>query len=235
MVKGIKANLLYLIYDHRFSLTVFWSILLSATTGIFLIAFIFSITNTSISLSVAIYIFCGITGFLITKETFPFLIKLGSTRNNYIFSAVVFNMILAIIMTIFMSIVLQLVEVLNSVTNVDNFRVLSTLEGTTLATTWFNELWLSVVICFLMFAGGFLYGAIFYRLGLIGGFSGLILTALIFILPETRTLVLDILINNIVDFRLDINYLAVIILAISAFMPSWLLLRTAPTTSSLTR
>lgn len=235
MTKDLKANLLYLIYDHRFSLTVFWSILLASTALIFIISLIFSNSDIGMSLSVAMYIFCGITGFVMTKETFPFLIKLGSTRNNYIFSVIIFNISLALFMVGVFAIVLQLVEILNSVSNTNNFKVFSTLEGTTLTTTLFNELWFNAMICFLLLAMGFLFGAIFYRFGLIGGFIGLILTALIVILPGTRTLVGDLLINNIVGYKLDLNYLAIIVLATSAFIPSWLLLRTASTTASATR
>jgi ABC-2 type transport system permease protein len=233
-MKELKANLIYLMYDHRYSVTVFWSVLVASTALLFAVSYFINEAHMGLSLSLAIYIFCGITGFLITKETFPFLIKLGSTRNVFLLSALVFNLLLAVFMSAVAVAVNQIIKVVVNVANVANFQIFNMLEGTTLAATWYNEFLLNVVICFLVLSFGFMLGAVFYRLGLVGGFSGIILLVFIIIFPETRTILIDIFIN-INDSKLVIDFVPLIVLSLLPSLPIWLLLRKAPTVASVTR
>ncbi|MFN7251050.1 MAG: hypothetical protein ACK4M9_09685 [Anaerobacillus sp.] len=233
-MKELKANLVYLMYDHRYSITVFWSVLVASTAILFAVSYFISEAHMGLSLSLAIYIFCGITGFVLTKETFPYLIKLGSTRNVFLLSSIVFNVLLAVFMSAVAVGVDQIVKVVVKVANVVNFQVFNMLEGTTLASTWYNEILLNIVICFLMLSFGFMLGAVFYRLGLVGGFSGIILLVFIIIFPETRTLLVDTFIK-INDSKLEIPFGSLILLSILPVLPIWLLLRKASTIANVTR
>lgn len=233
-MKELKANLVYLIYDHRYSITVFWSVLVASTALLFAVSYFISEAHMGLSLSLAIYIFCAITGFLITKETFPFLIKLGSTRKTFLFSAIVFNVLLAVFMSAVAVAVDQIVKIVVKMANVANFQVFNMLEGTTLASTWYNELLLNIVICFLVLSFGFMLGAVFYRLGLVGGFSGIILLVFIIIFPETRSFLIDIFIN-INNSKLEIPFIPIIFLSLLPVLPIWFLLRKASTVASVTR
>jgi ABC-2 type transport system permease protein len=233
-MKELKANLVYLMYDHRYSITVFWSVLVASTALLFAVSYFISAAYMGLSLSLAIYIFCGITGFVLTKETFPYLIKLGSTRNVFLLSSILFNVSLAVFMSTVAVGVDQIVKVVVKVTNVANFQVFNMLEGTTLASTWYNEILLNIVICFLVLSFGFMLGAVFYRLGLVGGFSGIILLVFIVIFPETRNVLIDIFIN-INDSKLEIPFSSLILLSILPVLPIWLLLRKASTIANVTR
>ncbi|QOY34267.1 hypothetical protein AWH56_016205 [Anaerobacillus isosaccharinicus] len=233
-MKELRANLVYLIFDHRYSITVFWSVLVASTELLFAVSYFINEAHMGLSLSLAIYIFCGITGFLITKETFPFLIKLGSTRNVFLLSALVFNVLLAFFMAAVAVAVNHFIKIVVKVVNVANFQIFDMLEGTTLASTWYNEFFLNTVICFLVLSFGFMLGAVFYRLGLVGGFSGIIILVFIIIFPETRTLLVDIFIN-INDSKLEIPFSSLILLSIVPVLPIWLLLRKASTVASVTR
>ncbi|MFV8827849.1 hypothetical protein [Alkalihalobacterium sp. APHAB7] len=230
MFKDLKGHLLYFFYDHRYSVSIFWAILLLSTGIFFTISALNPATTVVFSMSLAIYFYCAINGFLMTKDTFPFLIKLGSTRNQYIMSAVIFNLILAVFMSVIAVFVNQLVMVANNLTNVDNFTYFVVLEGTTIAATWYNELWVNVIFCFLLLQLGFMMSSIFYRLGLVGGYSGLLFLALLLILPSTRGVLIDLFVGTY-NAGLDINYVSIILLSLVVILPNWLLLREASTTA----
>ncbi|OLO39129.1 hypothetical protein BTR23_08680 [Alkalihalophilus pseudofirmus] len=234
MLKELKGNLSFFVYDHRYSVTIFWSVLLLSSVVFFVIAALNSDMYVGFSMSFAVFLFCAISGFLMTKETFPFLIKLGSTRNQYVFSALVFNLILATFMSALAVIVNQLSIAMKSLTNVDNFNHFMVLEGTTIAATWYNELLFNIIICFLLLQVGFMMSSLFYRLGLVGGFSGIVMFALILIIPTTRNILLDIFVGTNGTY-IDINYISIILLSILAMLPNWLLLKDAPTTGVATR
>lgn len=234
MIKELKANLMFFLYDHRFTISVFWSIFLVTSTIMFLIAYLSSNVQMGLSLEGAVYIFCGIAGFLTTKETFPYLIKLGSTRNMYVVSTMVFHVLLALFMSVVGLIILQFVNSLYPLLGVENFHVFSVLDGTTLAQTWYNMLWFNTLICFLLLIVGTLLGSIFYRFGSIGGMAGLIVFIFLFIIPTSRSVVLDMFVLES-GFPIQFNYVAMTLLAISFGVPLWLILKKASTAAGVTR
>ncbi|MDE5415645.1 hypothetical protein [Alkalihalobacterium chitinilyticum] len=230
MFKDLKGHLLYFVYDHKFSVTIFWAVLILSSVVFFTISALNPATTVVFSMSLAIYFFCAINGFLMTKETFPFLIKLGSTRNQYIMSAIIFNFILAVFMSVIAVLVNQFVMAAKNLTNVDNFTHFVILEGTTISATWYNELWVNIIFCFLLLQIGFMMSSIFYRLGLVGGYSGLLFLALLLILPSTRGVLIDLFVGTY-NTGIDINYVSIILLSLVVILPNWLLLREASTTA----
>jgi len=234
MIKELKANILYLYFDHRYSVMVFWSIFLLATAGILAIALFSREVQMSVSTSMAIYIFCGITGFMITKETFPFLIKLGSTRNSYVLSVVLYAFLAACFMSAFSTFIIQLINVLNKVAGIDNFRLFTIVSHTNLEATWYNELWLNILICLLFLALGTLLGSLFYRFGLIGGFSAVVFYFFIAIIPSSRDALIELLFS-FENQKIILNYFAFSLLALIPYILYWFILRKASTTPGVTR
>ena len=234
MINEIKANVLYLMYDLRYSLTVFWAVLVASVIGFFSLALLVNNSHIGVSINFVIYIFCGISGFLITKETFPYLIKLGSTRNMYVTSAVIFHAVLAIFMSSMATLLIQIIKFLKLQGNVENLQLFNVLNGTTFAVTWFNELWFNSIVCFFILGVGALFGSLFYRFGLIGGISGFGLTVFIMIIPQTRSWLVDHFFT--LDGQLfDINMYTIMFVSVVVTIPYWLLLRKASTTAGVTR
>lgn len=234
MINELKANLQYLIYDHRYSLTVFWLVLVASIIGFFVLALLANDTHVGLSINFAVYIFCGISGFLITKETFPYLIKLGTTRNMYVISAIVFHVFLAFFMSSIATLLIQGVKFLNKHGYAENLRIFNMLNGTTISATWFNELWFNALICFFLLGVGAVFGSLFYRFGIIGGFSGLVLIGFVMIIPSTRSWVVDRFFTF--DGQLfDISILTILFVSIIVAIPYWFLLRKASTTAGVTR
>jgi hypothetical protein len=229
----MKAVLYYLAVDMRFSFMVFWSILIFSLTAMFVIVLSFD-TNMIVSTSMAIYIFCGITGFLTTKETFPYCIKFGATRNQYLLSVLIYCTAVAAVFSTIHVIIQSVFGWLVNVAGSERFLIFHSVESTTLADTWYNQLLVDMVICFLLLSLGFLLGTIFYRLGLIGGFGALALIAILILLPTTR----DFLLNELVDmdgWKMGLNFSMLLAVALFAFLPNWGMLRKASTLSSATR
>ncbi|MEA3320194.1 MAG: DUF4052 family protein [Bacillota bacterium] len=233
MLRDMKAVLYYLAVDMRFSFMVFWSILIFSLTAMFVIVLSFD-TNMIVSTSMAIYIFCGITGFLTTKETFPYCIKFGATRNQYLLSVLIYCTAVAAVFSTIHVIIQSVFGWLVNVAGSERFLIFHSVESTTLADTWYNQLLVDMVICFLLLSLGFLLGTIFYRLGLIGGFGALALIAILILLPTTR----DFLLNALVDmdgWKMGLNFSMILAVALFAFLPNWGMLRKASTLSSATR
>lgn len=233
MFKELKAILYYLAVDIRFSFTVFWSILLVSLTALFIVSFSFN-TTMLVSSSIAIYIFCFITGFLMTKETFPYCIKLGATRTQYLVSALVFFACVAFVFSFVHMVVQTIFKTVASFGTIENIQMMYSVHGTTLQDTWYNQVFVDFIICFLLISIGFLLGTIFYRLGLIGGFSTLALLVIILLIPSARGWVAETF-ASLEGSKIALNYAYVILLALLTFLPNWGMLRKASTISSATR
>lgn len=95
MMRQCRGILLFEVLDIRNSLTIFWTILFSCMALSFGIQ-LSTGGNLTVSSGIAVYIFSATAGFLTVKETYPFSIKIGSTRKNYYASTSLFLLLLAI-------------------------------------------------------------------------------------------------------------------------------------------
>ncbi|MFC4321927.1 hypothetical protein [Litchfieldia salsa] len=234
MSKDLKAILYYFAVDFRFSLIVFWSILLASMVTLFMIGNSFEGTKILFSSGFSVYIYCAISGFLITKETFPYCVKLGSTRNNYFLGAILFNILLALFMAIIHLSALSLFKWFVELSQMENMSIILTVEKETLLATLGGQLLLDTVIGFVLLSVGFLLSSAFYRLGMVGGIVGIALLGIVLILPATRNWLIDFFLTAGTG-DLQINYIALILVALVAMIPNWLLLKNAPTTPGVTR
>jgi ABC-2 type transport system permease protein len=234
MFKDFKAILFYLTFDFRFSLIVFWSILFASMITLFLIGNSFEGTNILFSSGFSVYVYCAISGFLITKETFPYCVKLGSTRNTYFLGAIVFNGLLALFMALIHLAALSLFKWFVELSQMDNMSIIFTVEKETLLATLGGQLLLDTVIGFVLLSVGFLLSSAFYRLGMVGGIAGIALLGIMLIMPAVRNWLIDLFLTAGTS-DLNINYTALILVALVAMIPNWLLLKNAPTTPGVTR
>ncbi|CAG9623528.1 hypothetical protein [Sutcliffiella rhizosphaerae] len=233
MLNEIKATLYYLGLDMKFSFKVFWSILILTTSAAFLLALTLDIKMIFVT-SAAIYIFCGITGSLTTKETFPYCIKLGATRTNYTLSVLIYCAAVAFIFSLINVGVISIFKGLMHLNPSNQFFIYHIVEATSLANAWYNQLLVDAIVCFVLLSLGFLLGTIFYRLGLIGGFTTIAVLFIAVLIPYTRDAILD-LILNMHGWQVGVNFLLIIGLALVAYLPNWGLLRKASTISNATR
>lgn len=191
MPRQIKGVLFYLSTDIRYALSIFWMIL----GGFLLLSIIVDQiiggkhTTVEFNLSAPIYVFAGVAGFLTVKSTLPYLIKMGATRKHlfigtviYFFGLALFNTVVSNVLDVIASSVTKS-EVNGGIVIVDGessfnlHHLADVLEGS----TWITRLVIDTSISFFLISVFFIVGLIFYRYGLIGGFSfiGILLFTLI--------------------------------------------------------
>jgi hypothetical protein len=170
MGRQVKGLLYFFLTDIRYSLMIFWSILLSILVLSLCIAyFLLGIENGNyyLSIDIPIYVYCGILGFLTVKESIPFAIKIGATRKNVFVALGVFFLGLAVVKSVFSS-TLQLVTLaFTKATGVStfNFLYLSPL----MEDSWFTRVMIDTAIMFFLFSIMYIFGLMFYKTGLAGG------------------------------------------------------------------
>ncbi|WP_078555276.1 hypothetical protein [Bacillus alkalicellulosilyticus] len=223
MVKEWKSISMYLFYDNLLSILTFWGFFILSIPIFITIAYMFPGTTIVISAGMIIFIFCSIAGFLMTKETFPSLIKLGTTRTSYVIVTSLFMAGIALTMTIIALIATLAVASFAP----ENVSLVSMTNLTNLESTWYNDFIFNLVICFFLLVSSFFLGTVFYRLGLIGGLAVILALFITFMIPEIREFMFDSVVTA--------NLIAFIVIAIVLIFPSWLLLRTATAVPAATR
>lgn len=234
MTKQLKAGLQYMLIDFRYSLMIFWSILFASSLLLMLLSWSIPSSQSNLAFGLVIYIFCAISGFQMTKETLPYFLKFSSTRKNFLIVALVFNVLLAMFMSLLAMLSTYLFNYISRLFDIANFRVMFTTELTTLSQTWYHEFFTNAVLSFLFLTLGFLLSSLFYRFGLIGGFSGLAVVIISIILPESRQFLADLFLS--IDYtKVDFNFLVILFVSLFTFIPNWLLIKQAPTKAASTR
>src|SRR5690625_5093916 len=115
MRRQIKGLLYFFITDIRYSLMVFWTILMSILLITWTIAYFLKDVEggfMTLSLTGPMYVYCGIVGLLTVKENIPFSIKRGATRKNIFLTIGIYFLILSLMKSIIASTLQVIVELL---------------------------------------------------------------------------------------------------------------------------
>lgn len=181
MKKQLQGILYYFSTEIRYPLSIFWMIL-----GAFILLTIILYVLLSgdhivvtFNLSLPIYIFASIIGFITVKGSLPYLVKIGATRKHLFIGTVVYFFGLALFNSIMANL---LYSVTTSIIGKSNTGGLTIIEGDEtfhlhhLADILPNSSWLTRIVIdtsvsFFLLAIFFIVGLIFYRYKLIGGSS----------------------------------------------------------------
>ncbi|MCD5322345.1 MULTISPECIES: hypothetical protein [Pontibacillus] len=234
MLKDLRAVLYYLIVDYRFSFMVFFSIMSASLIVLAGISLVAEGTTIYVFLSVITLWFSFICGFNMTRETFPFLIKMGITRNQYILGGALFTGVFSLAISIMVFIIQHIMNAFIDVANLTNIANYTAFDYLPIQETILNELWLVALVNFLVISLGFVLGSVFYRFGMIGGVSTIIGVFFLFMLPESRSIIVDFL-SSMKGQDFEIRYTSILILSLVLFLPNWTLLRRASTISARLR
>ncbi|HWO77022.1 MAG TPA: hypothetical protein VNM69_14190 [Bacillus sp. (in: firmicutes)] len=226
MSRQIKAIVTFSILDVRYAVQVFWAILI----GFMLLGVGITMSfNNSLSFAgsgIAMYIFCAITGFQTVKESFPFSIKMGGTRKNYFVSMCLFFTLLSLLMSLIHNVFLTAYEKFLDVLNLQIFTFhFSMITG--LEDTWILRFFIDSVIAFFLLNLLFFVGIMFYRFGLIGGYSVIGIIVLFFFIPGVSTQVLD-FIFGFASVEAVMHYIWLIVISLLILVVNWAVMRKAP-------
>lgn len=225
MGRQLKGLLYFYIADAKHSLVIFWSILLGtlviSIVGAYLL-FNVGEGQMAYALSIAIYIFCSIFGFISAKQGVPFSIKLGATRKNMFISMGIFFLGLAIVQAILASTIQAIVLTGANKFGIDTFQFIHPAQ--LLTDNWLTRVIIDTTVMFFLLSFMFLIGLLFYKYGLLGSgiVLGLMLVTLLFGLAQ----------GFLIDFMIDIAqsfsivfFYEILLIAMVLYGISWLLLR----------
>src|SRR5690625_4780644 len=159
MARQIKGLLYFFIADVRYSLKVFWIILMGVLVVSLTVAyFLTNVENgmMSFTLTAPMYVYCAILGFLTVKESVPFSIKMGATRKNIFISLGLFFLGLSLIKAVAASIIQILVDLLNEKARIDTDMFMHLTYFTD--DTWYTSIYIDTSIMFLSFSALFVIG-----------------------------------------------------------------------------
>ncbi|QDP39351.1 hypothetical protein [Radiobacillus deserti] len=174
MSNQLKAMLYFYVTDMRKQFLIFWTILSS------IIIFSFCIAGMMpggwelyLTISIPVYVFSGITGFKIVKESLPFTIKMGGTRRSYFLSIGMFTMGYSIAVSFITNGLHSISKIVMNIFTMDNFGIIHPTALMGEESNWFSRFAVDLFLNFFLVASLFILGLIFYRFGIVGGFSTL--------------------------------------------------------------
>lgn len=227
MFKELRANLYFFMIDVKHTMTVYF---ITYTASFILFYFLVLLFTENIKidfiLSMPMYIFMGILGFVSIKESFPFTLKLGSTRSGYVLSSLLFAFFISVTMTVISYLLHQLFKFLLSITETKNISFIHPSQLTSGSANMVNEMGLDILLNLILIAIGFMLGAFFYKYGLAGVLTAILAIVLLFIIPPIH--------NGFVDFlftfeshKININYAGVLLITLVCYLISGVVLRRA--------
>lgn len=98
MLNELKANFYFLYKDSGRSILYFWSIYIGFITAFLIITSITDNVTLMLSMALPAAIYTLIFGILFVKESFPYMIKYGSTRQGYFIAIAIFSAVFSLIM-----------------------------------------------------------------------------------------------------------------------------------------
>lgn len=196
MGRQIKGLLYFFMTDIRYSLLIFWTILMSILVVSLSIAYVLKDMENgfmTLSLTGPIYVYCAILGFLTVKEAIPFSIKMGATRKNLFVSLGIFFFGLSTVLAIVANIIQVIVELFNKMIGLDLYNFIHITYF--MDETWLTRVIIDISIMFFFLSLLFTIGLLFYKYGLAGGGSVIGLLALIIITGVAQGWLIDFFIH----------------------------------------
>ena len=241
MQKDIKGVLYFLSVNVRYPLGVFWTILFS----IYLISILFSVISNSENVlfqaSIPIYIFCLVLGMWTVKNTIPYLLNMSVTRKLIFISVGIYFLLLAIFQAVLANILTVIISLLGMKAMSGE---ISLIDGDKEFTFYFthlsqflendslmNQIMIDSIICFVALSSMFFVGLIFYRFGLVGGFSFLGALFIVYILSIARGSFIDLMTYFIDNYSMAL-YFQLFGLGFLLYLLSFIVLRRVTTISS---
>lgn len=224
-MNNIKAVLHYEWTGTKKAASVFWIIL--GSTMLLSIIFAYSFTDGEVYMggtSIALFAYLMITGFISVKDSMPYCIRRGATRNQFLagigLSFLVTSIIMAVIHTILVELAIMAGNLLNLKT-VHFFRLsdlLSTSPSLLTATV------VDMLLSFFCLATAFLIGAIFFRFGKTIGLSFLALSGLILMNSSVQTKIGSFLFGNASNAIL-MDFVILFLIGVICFFITWPIIR----------
>lgn len=203
MGRQLKGLLYFFVTDIRFSLMVFWSILLgSLVLALSISYFLLDVADAVIymGLSIPIFIYCAILGFITVKEAIPFAIKMGATRKNLFIALGIFFLGVAFAKSVAASTLQAIIVAFTKGTGITTYELFHIAE--LVSDTWLNRILIDTALMFLSLVIMFIFGLLFYKTGLLGGGSVVAILVVLLLLGIAKGWVFDFFVRLASDLDL---------------------------------
>lgn len=234
MGRQLQGILYYLVMNVRHAFTIFWIILSVFFLLTLVIHFMLGVEGATIhfNFSFPIYIFATAIGFFIVKNTLPYLIKMGATRKLIFLGVVIYFIGFALVNSLIANVLAFLLRIITK-SEVGGIFVYTDGE----LSTQFNhiadflekdnflyQVIVDTSLLFFFIVAFFIIGLLFYRYGLLGGFTfvGIIIFTIIFGIANGW--LVDFFIDIFSDFSIVFFY-QLSLVGFGIYLLSFLLLR----------
>lgn len=230
MNKQIKGLLYFYLTYMRYSVLIFWAILLS----ILIISLVTSyLLNDSdgvmmMTLTIPIYFYIGIIGYVIVKNWLPFTIKIGATRKNIYFSIAIFFIALALVFSMIAMLIQEIITPLADQLNMTNFSFMHI--GHFVNDAWYARVLIDIFISLFIFSLSFLIGLLQYRFGLVISMSLMGIVLFVSMLGVFQGWLIKFFIDIFSNLNLNL-FLMIGLMTIIIYGLTWILLRRTTTIS----
>ncbi|WP_042225003.1 hypothetical protein [Oceanobacillus manasiensis] len=223
MGRQLQGLLYFFTSNLRYSLIIFWTILMSILVVTLTISyFLLNVDGAfmAFSLTGAMYVYCGIVGFITVKDMIPFSIKVGATRKNLYAGLALFFLLLSFFKAVAGTVIQELVNGMNGVFGLNNFEFLHL--AVFIENNWYTRVMIDTAIMFFFFTLMFLLGLLFYRFGLAGAGSvlGILLVGLLFSIAKgwAWDFMVEVAENFDMMFFVQLTIISIILYVISFFL-----------------
>lgn len=180
MVTELKGSLYYMFSNLRFSLIVFWGILMVILAFTIITTMLVEDTHVTFNMGFPTYIFAAIFGFWMVKNAIPFLIKMGATRKAIFIAVGIFGIALSLINAILSNTINSIIALAFSNGELKSPIVITVNGDEEMVghigqfigrNDWLSRIVIDSSISFFLFGCLFIGGLIFYKYGIVGGTS----------------------------------------------------------------
>ncbi|MFJ7730322.1 hypothetical protein ACIQXF_00375 [Lysinibacillus sp. NPDC097231] len=176
----VKGSFYVLLQSFKKQIIIFWCILFSIILfSVFLANFSGLNISIAISIAVPVYIFYGIMAAKLLNKTLPYFLKLGLSRLQYLFNVGIFFISWSLVGAIVIACTHKII------TNVANIFIIHPVLLINNSPSFIQMFTFDTVILFFFLTSGLLLNVVFYRLGILGGYSFIGLLVLIPIVTIT--------------------------------------------------
>ncbi|WP_285394517.1 hypothetical protein [Lysinibacillus sp. fls2-241-R2A-57] len=198
-MKTVKGSFYILFQSYKKQIITFWCILFSIVLfSLFLDNFIGQNLFIALSISIPVYIFYGVMATKLLNKTFPYFLKLGLSRLQYIFNVGLYFICWSLISAFIIACTQKII------TYVSNLFIIHPIFLFDNTPSFLQTMVLDTVLLLFFLIFGLLLNLVFYRLGTIGGYSfiGLLcLIPIVVIIFELYSSLFDLL-SNMTTFTL---------------------------------
>src|SRR5690625_4887117 len=163
MNNQLKGLLYYFQTHMKRSFLIFWSILLGITIVTLIAAYILRNEDgvMTITLTMPMYFFCAIYGFVIVKQWIPYFIKIGATRKNIFLGLGIFFAGVASIYSLMATILQSAISFLVDKLTIDIFSFIHL--SMVFEDTWYIRFIIDFTVMLVSFTFSYVVAFLFYN------------------------------------------------------------------------